>query len=593
MLSNDMMRNQLITRRAFIFAAGASTLLSTLAGRLFYMQVIKSGEYSTLSDQNRINLITLHPVRGAILDCNGKLLAHNRSAFNVMLDKHETDNYKNSLHNLFKILNSDNKTQELVFARIKKLGLQFPLMIMHDISWRDVALIEEDLANLSGIYVEMGQLRFYPYAQAAAHVIGYSGILNENEKLELGLHNIGYFNVGKTGMEKFYESDLRGTFGIKKMEVNAHGAHVRELSTQQSSPGDQILSNIDADLQTYVYKLLPSTGASAIVIRVDNGKVLVSASSKSFDPNQFTDGISYEHWDDINNDPYKPLINRVTQSNYPPGSIFKIITALAALENGLDPNIKVRCVGGVSALGNEYFRCWHKTGHGELDMHDAIQHSCNAYIYHIVKTIGGEKILNIARQLGFGTPTGIDLPSEASGFVPSKTWKLRRFSSNWTLADSLNISIGQGSLLVTPIQLATLSAIIANEGTAHTPKIVGLGDVKNTGIDKKHFQFLKRAMWNAVNTPGGTAYAQRILDPNWSMSGKTGTAQVQSKHGDIDLSSSDVGFWHRNHAIFIGFAPSDKPKYAFAVFVEHGGGGGGIAAPIAHDIVMELSRRAY
>lgn len=591
MLNNEMFRNQLVTRRTFLIAAAKGVALSVLTGRLFYMQVMKSSEYQTLSDQNRISVIMLHPNRGNILDYTGKLLACNRPAFNVVLDAHLAKDYKKSLSILFKILNLTLEEQDDIYLKVKKYGLRFLLIIMSDISWQKVALIEEEIALLSGIYIDIASLRVYPYGYSASHLIGYSGLLNESEKRELGFNNIGYFNVGKSGLEKYYEDTLRGDFGVKKMEVNAYGMHVKELSTIPTTKGEDIVSNIHAELQQYVYNLLPPTGASAIIMCVDTGKVLTCTSSQGFDPNRFVGGISKDYWEELNKNHYKPLISRVTQSQYPPGSIFKIITVLAALENGLDPQIKVRCIGGASALGSEYFKCWNKSGHGEICMGDAIRVSCNCYMYHIAKTIGGEKILDLARRLGFGTQTGIDLPSEASGFVPSGKWKLRKLRSKWTLADSLNIAIGQGPLLMTPIQLAKLSTFIASNGILYTPKIIGAGHSDNSNVNVEHIRFLKQAMWDAINTPGGTAYSSRIDNSNWIMSGKTGTSQVQSKKGGIDLSSSSVNFDSRNHALFIGYVPSDKPKYAISIIVDHGGGGGGVAAPIAHDIVLELIKR--
>lgn len=574
-----------------MLAAGKGAILSLLAGKLFYMQIIKSGEYKTLSDQNRISVIMLHPHRGDILDSTGKLIASNRSSFNVVLDAHLAKDYKQSLSLLFQILDLNSEEQDNVWFKIKKHGLRLPLIIIPDIPWQKVALIEEEISLLSGIYIDIAPLRIYPYGCATSHLVGYSGLLNEAEKRDLGLNNIGYFNTGKNGLEKFYEDTLRGEFGVKKMEVNAYGMHVKEISTIPSVKGKNISSNINAELQQYTYNLLPNTGASAIIMCVETGKVLTCTSSQGFDSNRFVSGISKKYWDELNSNPYKPLINRVIQSQYPPGSIFKIITVLAALENGLDPSAKIRCIGGASAVGSDYFKCWNKIGHGDVCMGDAIRVSCNCYMYHIAKTIGGEKILNLARRLGFGEQTGVDLPSEASGFVPNNKWKLRRFRSNWNLADSLNISIGQGPLLMTPIQLAKLSAFIASDGILHTPRIIGSSAYNNSNVNIEHIKFLKQAMWDSVNTPGGTGYASKILDPNWTMSGKTGTSQVQSKKGDIDLSAASVNFESRNHALFVGYTPSERPKYAIAIIVDHGGGGGRMAAPIAHNIVLELIKR--
>ena len=591
MLNNETIKNHLVTRRAFMLAAGQCTMLSVLAGRVFYMQAIKADEYKTLSDQNRVNVVMLYPARGNIIDSHGKVIAGNKSSFKVMLDKHMSKNYKASLASLFKILDLDQKQQDSIWDKVRKYGLRSPLVIMNNINWQQLALIEENIPNLSGVYVEMGECRTYPYAYSMAHVIGYTGTLSEAEKQELALPNIGSFSVGKSGIEKRYETTLRGTFGFKKMEVNAYGMHIRELSKQAGIPGTDLVVNIDAELQESIYKLLPDTGGSVVVMDVDSGKVLAAVSRQGFNTNEFADGISHEYWRELNHDPYKPLINRFAQSSYPPGSLFKMVTVVSALEHGMDPNVKIPCLGGASALGSNYFRCWYKPGHGEMDMHNALKHSCNSYMYHIAKTIGGEAILSSAAKFGFGMPTGIDLPSEASGFVPNKKWKLRRFKSDWTLADSLNISIGQGALLATTLQLAKFCGIIASSGKSCIPRIVGTEQPSMIDIDPHHIQILQKAMLDTVNSEGGTAYSKRILDSNWIMSGKTGTSQVQSKKGNIDLSAQSVSFFGRNHASFIGYAPAHAPKYAISVIVDHGGGGGSAAAPVARDIVLELSKR--
>ncbi|MBP7189733.1 MAG: penicillin-binding protein 2 [Rickettsiaceae bacterium] len=588
MLNKESLHNQLITRRAFVLGASGTGMLSLLAMRMFYMQAIKSDDYRILSDQNRISPIMIHPLRGNIFDCKNRLIAGNRRSFCLILDKNENKNYKTSLDFLFEILSLTESQKNLIHKKIAKQGLKTPLNIMDDISWEQLTIVEENIAKLPGIYVEIKEVREYKYDETLAHIVGYTGILNEKEKRELGINNVGNFLLGKNGLEKYYESTLRGNFGVKKMEVNASGSYVRELSTKESEQGSNLLINIDAQLQESIYKMLPSTGASAIVMDINNGKILSAASSPSFNPNNFCGGISQDYWKKLNDSPYNPLLNRISQGTYPPGSVFKLITVLAALIEGIDPSMIVNCTGGASALGNNHYRCWHTAGHGKLDMKAAIEHSCNSYMYKIVKMIGGERILSLARKLGFGTATGIDLPSESSGFVPHEEWKKRRYKTEWTLGDSLNISIGQGALLVTTAQLARLATIIASKGKLCTPKIVGTSKIVDLGIDERHFEFLQSAMYDVVNREGGTAYSKRVLDPAWLMAGKTGTSQVQAKRGQTDL--NNVSFAGRNHALFLGFAPANKPLYSVVVVVDHGGGGGSAAAPIARDIVIELSK---
>ncbi len=624
MLNNEALRNQTITRRAFMLASGGCGLFGLLFGRMFYMQVIRSDEYRLMSDQNRINLVMLSPARGKILDCNGIILAQNQASFKVMLDSHLSDNYKEDLSKLFELLQINEDGQKSISARVRKYGLQAPLAIMEDISWQQLALIEENIIYMKGIYIEVGSARLYSplpsdvallrseglrtpetlgsspretkepeesNAVAMSHLLGYVGILSEKERGLLDQSNVGNFNMGKSGVEKFYEERLQGTFGIKKVEVNAHGGHVRELSKQASIPGQDLKLNINAELQVKIYNMLPPSGGSVVVMDLEDGKVISLVSGPGFDPNEFTGGVSHEYWNKVQKDPFKPMMNKVTQGTYPPGSVFKMLTCLAGLENGIDPNMKVHCAGhGASALGGNHFRCHYKPGHGTIDMRAALHHSCNAYMYQIARMIGGEKILDLARKCGLGTKTGLDLPSELSGFVPSPSWKMRRFKSQWALADSLNIAIGQGALLVTPIQLANLAAIIATGGKKFIPRIVGSEDLSQAEIDPKHLEYLRVCMWDTVNTEGATAYRSRVMDPSWMMAGKTGTSQVKNKRGDEDLSSGSVPWAQRNHALFIGYAPADRPRYAVSVVVDHGGGGGSAAAPIARDVVIELSK---
>lgn len=586
MLDKEALHNHLITRRAFLLSIGGAGIFSLLASRMFYMQIIKSDDYRLLSDQNRINPVMIHPLRGDIFDSKDRLLAGSSAAFYLILDKSENKSYKNSLEFLYKIFKLSEDKKSAIKKRIVKYGLKTPLAIMDDITWNQACVAEENIANIPGIYVEIWQLRQYYYNDIFTHVLGYTGILNEKEKQNLAVNNIGNFNVGKNGIEKYYDSTLRGSFGIKKMEVNATGNYIRELSSQDSVKGESIKLNIDTSLQEYIYNILPKTGASAVVMNVHNGSILSAVSAPSFNPNKFVRKISNNDWKSLNDSIYHPLLNRISQGTYPPGSIFKLITVLAALDYGIDPNTKFECVSGASALGNGFYRCWKAHGHGVIDMKEAIQHSCNSYMYKLIKMIGGERVLDLAKKMGLGSVTGIDLPAESCGFVPNPDWKKRRFKSDWKIGDSLNISIGQGALLVTTIQLARLGATIASKGKIVTPRIVGQEEVRMLDIKQEYFDFLHEAMFDVMNKEGGSAYSRRIIDPNWYMSGKTGTAQVQAKRGARDL--NHVGFSGRNHALFLGFVPSNSPKYSIIVVVDHGGGGSITAAPIARDIALKI-----
>lgn len=588
-ITSELLKNHAITRRSFIVMSGQAGLLSILASKMLYMQVVDAKKYRILSDKNRINLVMLSPLRGEIMDRNGKVIATNHSAFRVILSKTENAKYKNAVNHLATILQLNAEDTKDLLKTANKINKKQPSPLFDNLSWEQVSIIEENIASLPGIYIDKGQYRKYNFVEYLSHPIGYISMLSKQDKQEFDLENISDFQMGKGGIEKFYEETLQGSFGTQEVEVNAHGMLVREISSNPSASGSNLTINIDSDLQIATMKALPTKGGSAIILDLRDGKIITMASAPGFDPNQFVGGVSHDYWNQILNDPHKPLINKCVQNNYPPGSIFKMIVVLAALEHGMDPEIRINCTGG-SALGDTYFRCWYRPGHGNLDMAHAIEHSCNSYMFYIAKTIGAEKIAATAKKLGLGNVTGIDLPSESAGLIPDPSWKKKRFKEEWRLGDSLNTSIGQGFVLATPLQLATLCGSIATGGKLFTPRIVGQANISQIDIAKEHLDFLKNGMVNVLNSPSGTAYAHRIDNPNWMIAGKTGTAQVRSKIGETNLSIS--GPWEmRNHALFIGYAPVHDPRYAVSVVVDHGGGGGSTAAPIARQLFMELMRK--
>ncbi|MCC8398123.1 MAG: penicillin-binding protein 2 [Rickettsia endosymbiont of Labidopullus appendiculatus] len=585
MLNNKILHNQLISRRAFLIGSGKLTLFSLLTGKMFYMQLLESDKYRTLSDKNRVSFILVPPFRGQIYDVNSNILATNQTCFRLLLDMHEGNNYQQELTLVANILQLTEEKQNYINQKIKKANKRIPLLILDNLSWQQMSLIEEQKLNLTSIFVDVGYVRFYHFSESACHVIGYTGQINEQEKQELEINNLGDFNIGKSGVEKYYEEKLRGKFGYKQIEVNALGKQVREIANLQSQQGEDLHLNIDVELQQRVQTYLNKQGCSAIVIDSTTGNVLVLAMSPVFEANNFIK-LSQDYWQSLINDPYKPLINKAIQSTYPPGSIFKIITILAGLESGIRPDKTVNCTGA-SVLGNNSFRCWSRYGHGTVDMYNSIKHSCNSYMYEISRLTGHKKILDMARNFGFGTKTGIDLTGEASGFLPSEEWKMKKFNSKWTIGDTLNLSIGQGFLSATPIQLARFVTAIASNGKLYNPRIAkDISVFDQVNINQKYLDILKEGMYKAVNTEGGTAYYSRILAEGHQLAGKTGTAQVQAKANiDDDLSSKSVVWQRRNHAIFAGFAPYQQPRYSILVFVDHGGGGGRAAAPIASKIM--------
>ncbi|MDC0864974.1 penicillin-binding protein 2 [Rickettsiaceae bacterium] len=582
-----MKYKQLITRRIFVICIGKIGLLFLLIGRMFFMQFLKKDEYKTLSDKNRIKILVLNPTRGKIFDINQKLIAENNVCFRLALDKSISNNFLSEVEFIVKILDLDEERIKLINKKVRKGERRVPITIIDYLDWKQIATIEELKGELQSIFIDTGFDRYYSSSHATGHLVGYLGSFQEKDKLT---HNFASknFKLGKSGIEHHYENKLCGEFGYNRIEVNAHGKYVRELGQNPSSSGEDLHLNIDSELQQKTLPYLDPKGCSAIVMNCQTGAILISHSTPSYDPNKFNH-LSTKYWNSLINDPYKPLIDKTIQSSYPPGSIFKIITILAALEHGISPDHKVECTGK-PVLGGNRFRCSKISGHGSLSMIDAIKHSCNSYIYDIAMQTGADKIIEVARKFGFGAKTNVDLPRELCGFVPDPDWKKKKHGERWSIGDTLNLALGQGFMLATPMQLVRLIAAIASNGKLFTPQIVK-NEPQYTQIDIKqeHLDVIKTALYHTINSPGGTGYLNRIDYKSMHMAGKTGTAQVRAKKNAHDnLNRKDINREYRNHAIFSGFAPFSDPRFAVSVYYDHGGGGGRSATPIAKKILIDV-----
>lgn len=589
MLDKSTANKQIMTRRTFVIQAGSLSLLFVLASRMFYMQFIKKDDYKTLSDKNSIKMILIPPKRGEVFDVNNKIIAKNNSCFKLFLDKNGNPNFSLEIDLIIKILELDADQIKEVQKRVKNGGVRVPAIIADYLDWKQISIIEERRSELKSVFIDAGFTRYYPMDTSMSHLLGYMGRSREEENSPNTIDT--NFKVGKTGIERYYETELKGEFNYKRIEVNAYGKYVRELAPSINTPGKNLYINIDSDLQKQTSSYLAPNGCSSIVMDCTNGKLLICNSMPTFDPNKFVN-LSAKYWNSLINNPYKPLIDKTIKSLYPPGSIFKIITAIAALEEGIKPDTKVLCTGK-AVLGGNKFRCAKRSGHGHLNMIDAIKHSCNTYIYSIAQQIGPDKIIEVAKKFGLGQLTNIDLPGELEGFVPSPEWKNKTHNSKWQLGDTLNLSIGQGFLLTTPIQLTRMIAAIASDGKLFTPQIAQLSpSYTMIDIQQKHIDIIKTALYHTVNSSGGTGYSSRINYNSIEMSGKTGTAQVRGKKNtDDNLNSINISWFNRNHAIFSGYAPSDKPKFAITVYYDHGGGGGASAAPIAKKIMEDVLKK--
>jgi penicillin-binding protein 2 len=578
---------ELMTRRIFCLSLGKVTLLSLLIGRMFYLQFLKKDEYKILSDKNRLKTMLISPPRGNIYDIYEQKIAQNIACFRLLLDKNISPDFRQEGEVITSLLelNEEQKTEFL--KRVNNTGWKIAGLIIDSLTWQQVSILEERKSEVKSFFVDLGFKRHYLHPHATAHVTGYLGkqSTKTTEKLEIGDE---YWRVGKTGVELYYEEQLRGKFGVKTIEVNAHGKYVRDLSKIELKSGAHLQLNLNLALQSKAFGYLPEKGCSVNMMNCNTGAIILYTSTPSFDPNEFYK-LSNEYWQNLSANPYKPLIDKCCKSLYPPGSVFKIVTMLAALESNISPEVKIFCTGK-SELGGNSFRCAKATGHGLINMQEAIKYSCNSYVFATARKVGADKIIEVARKLGFGQLTGIDLPGEQAGFVPSPMWKYKKYKQRWTLGDTLNMSIGQGFLLSTPLQITRMMAAIANGGYLLTPTLKR--QVTNRiklDIKKEHIKFLQSALHDVINKPGGTGYSSRIAHKFHTIAAKTGTAQVRAKkHQHDDLNRESIAWESRNHAIFSGYGPFEDPQFAMTVYLDHGGGGGRSAAPIAKKIIMDM-----
>lgn len=576
---------------------------------MYYLQVTEADKYKVLAENNRINFEILPPIRGNIFDRKGQTLAINKQTYRLIVIPEQTNSVA-SLEPVLMKLQTLIPLSETVIADI--LAAQrttkpfLPLFIKENLSWQEVNRIEVNAPDLPGIAVEVGQLRFYPYAEIASHLIGHVArvsdkTISESKNSQDPLLALPGFRIGKKGIEKKYDLWLRGKAGSRTVEVNAIGRVVQELNRNKEKSGGDLALTIDIDLQKYITKRLAAyKSASVVVMDAYNGDILAMVSLPSYDSNIFNQGISQSQWRDLVNSPYNTLVNKAIAGQYAPGSTFKIVVALAALEQGISPDYTVYCPGHTD-ISNQRFHCWKQ--HGRMDMLSALAESCDTWFYQVSLQIGIDKIAAMARKLGLGVAPKIDLGGERYGLIPDKAWKKQTMGKGWYIGETVIASIGQGYVLSTPIQLAVMTARIVNGGKVVYPLLTRLQDVANgvesgpsseladLNIPRAHLDLVMAGMDAAVNHPKGTANSSAIDNDNYTMAGKTGTSQVrrislQEREGGIR--KKDELAWHlRDHALFVGYAPAQKPRYVCAVVVEHGGSGGKVAAPIARDCLLK------
>jgi len=565
------------TRRAMVVGGLQGAIGALLVGRMGWISVAENEKYNLLSESNRVNLTLIPPRRGWIIDRNGRPLANNRTDFRVDLIPERVTDAENTIRSLAHLLALGDDEVERIKEELDKSAGFRPVQVAEKLSYDQFAAVSVRLPDLPGVSPSQGFSRNYPAGATVGHLLGYVGAASakEYEERKNPLLITPGFKVGKDGLERAFDSELTGKPGAKRVEVTARGKIVRELTTRPDTPGNAIKLTIDAGLQEYAGRRLATQSGSVVVIDCHNGDVLAMASMPSFDPNSFSDGISHLEWDMLSKDDHVPLRNKTLQGLYPPGSTVKPMVALALLEAGISPMDTVNCPGAIR-VGNTLFHCHKRRGHGSLNMRGAIAQSCDIYFYQMAQRIGMDRIASMARRVGMGQKFDLPFPSQSFGTVPDPAWKLKKYNQKWQVYDTVNATIGQGYMLINPLQMAVMAARLATGRQlmpnfifgAHRPAPAPVG------VNEEHLVTIRDAM-SAVVNGGGTGGAARIPLPGVMMAGKTGTAQVRritmAERGGGVRSNASLPFKLRDHALFQGFAPFDNPRYAIACILEHGG----------------------
>lgn len=567
--------------------------------RLWYLQIIRGGELRRMSENNCIRLRETPADRGMIFDRKGRILAHNRPSFDVFIIPEDLKDNPESIARIGEIL---GMTPEEIKERIKEQKQRPPfraVRIKADISWNELAILESNRVHLPGLVVEVRPKRAYDYGELASHLIGYLGEIDENELRQprANPYRMGAM-IGKYGVECRWEDDLRGIDGGQQIEVDAFGREIKPLGVVEPFPGRNLFLTIDLDLQQIAEEAFKDKNGALIAMELKTGRILAMLSKPAFDPNVFARNLTPDEWKSLLENPYHPLQNKGIQGQYPAGSVFKIITAIAGLESGvITSDTKFTCTGRFP-YGNRSFRCWKEGGHGTLSLHRAIVESCDIFFYQLGLKVGVDLIAWYAYEFGLGKATGISLPHEKPGVVPSSAWKKKRFGIPWYNGETLSFSVGQGYLNVTPLQQLMLISGVANGGRFFLPQVVERVEdiygrkvkeylpveLRKANVSQRTLQIIQEALRGAVNDPRGTGWTCALKDIQ--VAGKTGTAQVvrlpeNFKKGDMDRMPQRL----KDHAWFVAYAPFEDPQLSIVVLVEHGGFGASAAAPIAKQVI--------
>ena len=593
---------KIINRRTLVLGGTQLALVAGLGYRMRYLQIDQADEFRLQAEKNRINIRLIAPIRGKIFDKNGQIIADNAPSYRIVAVREEAEDIHDTINKLGKLIKLDDDFLNRALDELDRHPPFVQVTVAERVNWKDVAAIAVNAPALPGVRPEVGFTRIYPFGEDFAHIVGYVGPVSDFDLKKMKepdqVLRMPRFQIGKVGLEAKREDLLRGKAGSKRVEVNAAGRVMRELELREGQSGADIQITVDAKLQAYVQARLNELSASAIVVELTQGGILAIASSPSYDPNKFVKGISTADYKTLLENKFRPLASKSVQGIYPPGSTFKMIVALAALEDKLiSPTDIVRCSGYFEVSGRK-FHCWKQSGHGRIDLHNAIKQSCDVFFFNLAEKIGQNRIAAMAQKFGLGVKHDIPMSAVASGLVPNHDWKRRVHSENWVIGDTVNASIGQGFMLASPLQLAVMTARLAT-GRKITPRIIKTIDGINQpndsdqplDVNEINLQLIREAMYAVSNERQGTAYHSRIMNKDKQLAGKTGTSQVRNisaKERSTGVKSNTELPWkQRDHALFVNFAPLTDPQIAVAVVVEHGGSGSGTAAPIARDITLQ------
>ncbi|MBC6443658.1 MAG: penicillin-binding protein 2 [Rhodobacteraceae bacterium] len=596
-----LLRQKLI-RRSVLLGAVQGVLVFGLGVQMHRIMAGQNRFFRLLAEENRLNIRLIPPVRGLVFDRLGQPVAYNGPNYKIDMVREQAKNPETVLRRLQTLVPISDEDIATALEKMQKYRGFVPITVAQNLDWQHIAAVSINSPALPGITTELGHHRIYPQAKDFAHIVGYVGPVSDhdfkNRNDDDPLLLIPQFQIGKTGVERRIDVPLRGKAGVEQIEVNSIGRVMRVLKREEPDPGANVQLTIDNRLQAYAFERLGNESGSAVVMDLRNGDLVALVSAPTFDPNKFVHGISVTDWTEINENKYKPMLNKAITGTYPPGSTYKMVTALAALRHGIvDKGTSHRCNGFVEVFGRR-FHCWNRRGHGRVALHTSLKESCDVYYYKVSQELGIERMSAMARELGLGVSHELDLPAVRSGLVPTKSWKKETHDRNWVVGDTINASIGQGFVLSSPVQLAVMTARIAT-GTKISPRLINAIDnrpqpVKGRepiNIEPDHLETVRKAMWAVVNERGGTAGGSRLHRRDVEMAGKTGTSQVryitrEERERGV-FRNEDLPWERRDHALFIGYAPADSPRFAVSVVVEHGGSGSKKAAPVARDILQK------